>query len=114
MRSSAILKPFLNRRFKFLIYIKMITVISKLLLFFFSHTQIHRFRFQLMDNFFHCLSTFSGYFSQSNPHSEYLFAMLRNTRFHNRFYIWIVTSLKSTKRYHRHNRFTSFISSSVM
>ena len=89
------LKSFLNR-FRFLIYLKMITVISNLL-FLFSHTQIHKFHFKLMDTIFDCFSHFSGFSSQSNSHSEDLFLILRNTGFYSRFYIWIVTSLKSTK-----------------
>ena len=48
--------------------------------------------------FYRCLKPFSGFSSQSNPHSKDLFLILRNTRFHNRFYMWIVTSLKSTIR----------------
>ena len=36
---------------------------------------------------------------------EDLFLILRNTRFHNRFYIRIVTSFKSTTRCHRCNSF---------
>ena len=73
--------------------------------FFSSHTQIHKFRFQLIDTFFHYLSPFSGFSSQSNPHNEDLFLILRNTKFHNQFYIWIVTSLESTTRWHRYNSF---------
>ena len=83
----------------------MFAIISKLLIFSPSNTQINKFRFQLMDTFFHCLSTFSGFSSHSNPHSKGLFLILRITRFHNRFYIWIVTSLKSTARQHRQNSF---------
>ena len=47
--------------------------------------------------FFHCLSL-SGFSFISNPHSENVFLILGNTRFHSRFYIWIVASLKSTTR----------------
>ena len=85
--------------------LKMITVISKLLIFSPSHTRKHKFCFQLMDTFFHFLNPFSGFSSQSNPHSKNLFLILRNKRFHNRFYMWIVTSLKSTIRQHRYNSF---------
>ena len=79
----------------------MITVISKLKLFIFfplPYTQIHKFCFHHMDTFFYCLNPFSGFSSQSNPRSKYLFLTLRNARFRNRFYMWIVTSLKSTIR----------------
>ena len=64
------------------------------------HTQIHKFCFQLMGAFFHCLNNFSGFSSQSNPHSKELFLILRNTRFHKQFFMWTVTSLKSTIRQH--------------
>ena len=39
-----------------------------------------------MDTFFHCLRSFSGFSSQSNPHSEDLFLTVRNARFPNLFY----------------------------
>ena len=94
IRSSKNLRSFLNGRFIFLIYLKII----KLLFFFLSHTHTYKFRFQLRDTFFHCLSPCSGFSFQSNPHSEDLFLILGNTGFHNRFCIWIVTSLKSTTR----------------
>ena len=114
MRSSANLKSFLNGRFPFLIYLKTITWILKLL-FFFSHTHTHKFHFQLGDTVFHYLSPFSGFSFQSNPHSEDPFLMLGNTRFHNRFYVWIVISLKSTTRKHGYSSFSkSFISSSII
>ena len=83
-------RPFWIWDLHFLYALKMITVISKLLFFSFSHThadkQIHKFRFQLMDTFFHCLSFFLGFSSQSNPH-------LGN--FHSWFYIWIVLLLRA-------------------
>ena len=83
----------------------MIRVISELKLFIFfspphTNTQI---LLSAHGTFFHCLKPFSEFSSQSNPHSKYLFLILRNTRFHNRFYMaffisiffpWIVTSLK--------------------
>ena len=82
---------------------------------FFSHTHTHKFHFQLGDTVFHYLSPFSGFSFQSNPHSEDPFLMLGNTRFHNRFYVWIVTFLKSTTRKHGYSSFSkSFISSSVI
>ena len=56
----------------------------KTVIFFLSH--IHKFRFQHKDTFFECLSPFSGFSLQSNPHSEDPFLILGNTRFHNRFY----------------------------
>ena len=63
-----------------LIYtLKMITVISKLLIFSHIHTKIHKFRFRLMDNFFQYLSTFSGFPSQSNLYSEDVFLIFRKT-----------------------------------
>ena len=89
------LKSFLNR-FRFLISLKMITTISNLLFFSLSHTQMHKFYFKVIVTLFDCFIPFSGFFSQSNSHSEGLFPILRNTRFHNRVCIWIVTSLKST------------------
>ena len=96
VRSSAILKSLTNRKFTFLIYLKRITIISKLLFFFLSHTQIHKLHYKLMDTLFHCLIPFSGFSFQSNPHNKGRFLILRNTGFHNQFYIWIVTSLKSS------------------
>ena len=55
VRSSTNLKSFLNGRFTFLMYLKMITWISKLLFFFLPQFNTHKFRFQLRDTFFHCL-----------------------------------------------------------
>ena len=67
--------------------------------FFLSPTHnTHKFRCQLRDTFFHCLSPLSEFSFQSNPHRGDPFLILRNTRFHNRYYIWIVTSFKSTTR----------------
>ena len=64
----------------------MIAVISKLKLFINFSLPTHKY----------ANSTFSLWtISQSNPHSNYLFLILKNTRFHNRFYMWIITSLKS-------------------
>ena len=76
----------------------MITVISKLKLFFFSppHTNTQILLSAHGYFFFYCLDHFSEFSSQSNPHSKDLFLILRNTRIHIRFYMWIVTSLKST------------------
>ena len=76
VRSSTDLKSFLNGRFSFLISY-----------FHFSHTHTHKFRFQLRDIFLHCLSPFSGFYFQLNPHSENPFLILGNTRFHIQFYI---------------------------
>ena len=42
----------------------------KTVVFFLSHTHTHKFLFQLKDTFSHCLSPFSGFCFQSNPHSE--------------------------------------------
>ena len=105
--SSAHLKSFLNRRFTFhKSLLKVNTVISKQLIFSLSlslthtHTQIYKSCFQLMDAFFHCVNSFPGCSSWSRPWSENLFLILGNTRLHNRFYIWIVTFLKSTTRWH--------------
>ena len=74
----------------------MITAVSRV--FFLKHTSTqiplsaaHGYSFPLPHSF-------SGFPSQSNPHCEDLFLIFRNTRFHNRFYIWTVTSLKSTTR----------------
>ena len=74
-----------------------------------THTQMHNFHFQFMDTFSHCLSHFPRFFYQLNPHSEDLFPILRNTRFHDQFYIWIVISHKSTTGQHRYNSFEFFI-----
>lgn len=113
VRSSAIFKSFLNRRFSFLLYLKRITVISKLWLF--SLTQIPKFRFHLMDTFFYCLNPFLGFFSQSNPHSEDSLLVLRNAKVPQLIlYMWIVNSLKRTIRWNIYHRFKSFTSSSVM
>ena len=103
MRSSANLKSFLNGNFTFFIYLKMITWILKLLSFSVTHT--HKFGFQLRDTPFHCLNLFSGFSFQSNPHREDPFLILGNTRFHNWFHIWIVTSFKSNTRLHRYNSY---------
>ena len=105
VRSFAPLKSFLNRRFKFLICFKNDNSNFKAVIFSLSHTdtKIRKFHIKLMDTFFlHCLSPFSGFSFQSTPRSEDLFLSLRNTRFHNWFYMWILTSLKSTTRYHRY------------
>ena len=72
----------------------MIAMISKLLMFH-THTHTHththarthaytpHLNTQILlsahGTFFHCLSPFSGFASQSNPHSEALFLILRNT-----------------------------------
>ena len=77
---------------------------------FLSHTQKYtNSTFSSWILFFHCLSPSSEISSKLNPHSEDLFLILRSTRFNNRFFIWIVTSLKSTWRYHRCNSLKSFI-----
>ena len=82
------------RKFKIL---KMITWISKL--FFFSHTPSHKVRFQLRDTFFHCLSLFSEFFFQSNPHSEDPFLVLGNSRFHKRFFIYGLLFFSRARQY---------------
>ena len=98
VRSSAILKSFLNRRLTFLIYLIMITVILNLLHFFQSHTKILKFHFKLIDSLFDCCSSFPGFSSQSNSHGDDLFLIIRTRRFHNQFYILNITSLKNTTR----------------
>ena len=106
VRSSALLKSYWNWRFTFFICLKSdYSNFKAVNCFSPSHTQTHKFRFQLMDTFFHCLSSFLGFYSQSNPHSVDIFLILRNTSFHNRFYIWTVTSLKSTTGQQGHNSF---------
>ena len=97
VRSSAILKSFVNGRFTFLIYLQILHEFQ-ICYFFLSHTQTQIFHFQLMDTFFHCLSHFSGFSFQSDPHSENPPLIFGNTRFHNQFYIWIIISLKTTTR----------------
>ena len=104
VRSSANLKSFLNGRFTSFIYLRN---------FFFSHAQ--KLHFRLTDTFFHCLSPFSEFSFQSNPNNKDPFLILGNTRFHYRLYIWIVTSLKSTTRYHKYKSYSKlFISASVI
>ena len=75
IRSSANLKSFLNGRFTFLTYLKNCC-------FFLSHTHTHthKFCFQLRDTSFHCISPFSGFPFQSNPHSEDPFLILGNKK----------------------------------
>ena len=73
----------------------MIRVISELKLFIFfspphTNTQI---LLSAHGTFFYCLKPFSEFSSQSNPHSKYLFLILRNTRFHNRFYMAFFISI---------------------
>ena len=86
----------------------MITEISKPLFFFsltykYTNTTFCSWILQ----YFPLPQPFSGFPSKSNPHSQDLFLILRKTRSHNRFYIKIVTSLKSTTRQHRPNHFKS-------
>ena len=59
--------------FHFFCALKMTTVVSKLLFFSVSHTQTHKFRFQLMNTFFHCLSssTASGSLPDSTIYCTY-------------------------------------------
>ena len=98
-RSSALLKIFLSKIFTFLICLKNYYISFKLVSFFLSHTNTrHKFRFQLMNTIFHCLSPISGFSFHSNLHTENLFVILRNTKFHNIFCIWVVNFLKSTTR----------------
>ena len=68
-----------------------------------------------MHSFFHCLSPFSGFYSQPNPHSDDFFPIPRNTRLHNRFYMRIVTLLlpAPTQDSIDTTTFKSLISSSV-
>ena len=88
----------------------------KTVIFFLSPTHdTHKFHFQLRDTFFHWLSPFSEFFFETNPYSKDPFLILGNTRFHSRFYVGILCSLKSTTKQHRYNSFSkSFISFSVM
>ena len=66
--SSALLKSFLNRRFAFLTCLKNDYSNFKTVIFFLSHTHSHKYT----------NSAFGSRFSsQSNPHSEDLFLMLR-------------------------------------
>ena len=72
-------KILLNRRFKFPIYFKNDNNNFRAVPFFFSHidTKIQKFRIQLMDIFFHCLSPFSGFSFQSNRGCKDHFLSLR-------------------------------------
>ena len=74
----------------------MITVISKLLIPV-SLTHIH-FAFISWIHFVPYLSTFTEFSFQSNKHSKNLYLIFRNKSLHNQFYMWIVTSLKSTTK----------------
>ena len=75
VRSSANLKSLLNGRFTLLIYFKMNYMNFRTVVF--SLTLIHKFCFQVRDTFFYCLSL-SGFFFQSNPHSEDPFLIIRS------------------------------------
>ena len=67
----------------------MITVTSKLF-FFLTHKYTNSaFRSWIL---FSLPQPFSGFLFQSNPHTEDLFLILRNTRFHNRFYELLLLS----------------------
>ena len=96
VRRSALLKLILNRKFLFLICLKIDYSDFKAVNFFPSHTQIHEFHFELKGTFFHCPSPFAGFSSRSNLHSQDLLLIIRDTRFHNQFCLWSVTSFKST------------------
>ena len=90
---------FLSWRFTFFLCLKNDYSNFKAVNFFsLPHTQVHKFCFQLMGAFFHCLNSFPQFSSQSNPYSKDLFLIQRNTRFHNQFYMRNVTSLKSIIR----------------
>ena len=80
---SVLLKFFFKGDLHFLNALKMITIIP-MLLFFLSYAQTHTESVQLMGSLSHCLSPFSRFFSQSSPHSDDLFLILRNTGFYNR------------------------------
>ena len=69
VRSSALSKS-LSNKITFLIRLENDYSNLKTVIFSLSYTQIHKFHFQLMDTFFHCLSPFWGFFSQSDPYSE--------------------------------------------
>ena len=77
----------------------MVRIISKLLIFFLSLTHTNtQIPLSAHGYFFHGLIPTSEFSSQLNPHSEDLFLNHRNSRFHNQFYIWIVTFLKGSTR----------------
>ena len=107
LRSSAILNSFLNRRdLHFLYTLKWLEKFQSCYFFSLLRTSTptplltHRYFFPLPQ-------PFSGFPSKSNPHNEDIFLILRKPRSHNRFYIWVVTSLKSTTRQHGYNHFKS-------
>ena len=102
VRSSAILKSFLSKR-----DLHFLQKFQRCF-FFLSKTQVHKFSFLLMDLFF----ITSAFFRISQ--SEDFFLVIRKTRPRNRFNIWVVTSLKSTPRQGRYNRFKSYIFSSTI
>ena len=79
VRSFALLKSFLNRRFKFLTCLENDYSNFKAANFFLSLTHTHK-NLQI-------LLSFSGFSSQSNLHSENFFLIRRNIMFRNQFYI---------------------------
>ena len=109
VRSSAISKLFLNRRFTFLKYILQ-NYYSNFKAVFFSPT--HKYTnsaFSSQIPFFPLLQTFFRiFFPIKATQPQDLFLILRNTSFDNRFCIWIVISLMSTIRQHRYNRCSGY------
>ena len=98
-RSFANLNSSFNGRFTFSIYLKMITWISKLLFYFSPPHVIHRNSTFISGILFSIASAlFSGFSFQSNPHNVDPFLILGNSRFHNRFYIWIVSYFSQEHR----------------
>ena len=83
----------------FLYALKIIIVISKLLTFFLYHTHKNTnsaFSSWILSSI--AFALFQDFLPNENHITRTFFLILRNTKFHNLFYIWIVTSLKSTTR----------------
>ena len=66
-----------------------------------THTQKHNFHFQHLIIF----SIASSIFQDLLPNQTDIARILRNTSFHNRFSIWVVTSLKTTTRKYTYSSF---------
>ena len=77
VRGSDILKSFLNRRLTFFICFRINYSNFKAVFFSLTHAQIHKFLFQLMNTFFHCLNAFSGFSSHSHAQGRISFWSLQ-------------------------------------